>query len=402
MQTRRLAALADQGIVSATNFLLFLYCARTLDSEDWGAFGFAYAAVLFCQGFQRAIVTIPMITLSPTPAQWHENSEAWAGLNSSLLLAVMVFGGMLSAFTTLIDVDWLAISATSATALSAPMLLMEYSRRATIQNDHFGRLVFMALAYMFGILTIAILWPSAWHTRWLPVAAVIAGSCAAAFVFLTGKTSILLGKVRPGFAIEGHRGFSMWAALSHLGYSGYNFGVQAMLGAISGPAALGIFHACRALIQPVNTLIGAMDSIDKPRAARAYAATGRFGLFRSLRSTLMGLAILGGVYLGLAALFDTWLLRIAFGARYSDQESVVLWWCIVSALTICAQPVESGLYVAGRTREMFLSRVASSLGSLGCAYFLIGPFGPVGALAAMAVGFGVSALLGSLILKKMA
>ncbi len=60
----RAAAVLEQLAVSGANFIAFLIFARQLAPAQFGEFGFAYALVLFVQGFQRALVTIPMIPFS--------------------------------------------------------------------------------------------------------------------------------------------------------------------------------------------------------------------------------------------------------------------------------------------------------------------------------------------------
>jgi O-antigen/teichoic acid export membrane protein len=398
--SRRVAVLIDQGLVSGANFLVFLYCARLLSPEQWGEFGFAYATVLFCQGFQRAMVTIPMIAFSPSARDWKVTASAWASINSRLMVITTVIGAVAVVLANLIGVTWLASSAHVATLLTIPMFGMEFARRAVIQEENFGKLVGMAAGYTLGVGCVVAGWPTAWDIQWIPVLAVMAGALFSMLAFGFGNWNMLFGRYSPTLSLVEHKRFSFWATLSHLGFSGYNFGVQSLLGALAGPAALGVFHACRTLLQPVSILIGAMDSIDKPRAARAYAETGRAGLFKKLKNAFIALACLAGSYIVFVLITNTWLLNLAYGQRYHGQESVVALWCLVSAFTAIAQPVESGLYVIHRTRELFYSRLMASALSLACGFLLIGKLGAIGALTAMAVGYAVSAILGLWILKR--
>jgi O-antigen/teichoic acid export membrane protein len=399
---RRLAALIDQGLVSATNFGMFLYCARVLSVELWGAFGFAYATVLFLQGFQRAAVIIPMITFNPKLADWQANAAAWARLNACLIVLATVACAIAAAIGFAVGIAWLAFSMVGAMVLLIPMFLLEFARRAVIQQENFEQLVALAAAYSAGCIGTLIVWTVLGPSRWMPVGAVAAGATCATTLFTFWHSPLLLGSNTGNSNIHEARQFSVWASMGHLGFSGYNFGAQAILGALGGPVALGYFHACRALLQPVNTLIGAMDSIDKPRAARAYVQSGRPGLIKTLGTALGLLTLLSGAYITGVLLFNAELLSLAYGRRYEGQEQVVAWWCAVAALTVLAQPLESGLYVIRRTKEMFYSRLLASAASLLSAWLLIGPFGAIGALAAIAVGYAISAACGALLLRQYA
>ncbi|MEZ5643421.1 MAG: hypothetical protein R3E70_15575 [Burkholderiaceae bacterium] len=114
---------------------------------------------------------------------------------------------------------------------------------------------------------------------------------------------------------------------------------------------MGVFHACRILVQPINTLIGATDSVDKPRAARALAQDGFVGMRRVLGRSLTVLLALGLPYLLIIAATASWLLPWLLGEAYRGQTHVVTWWCAVALAMLIAQPVESGLYVTRRVRQ---------------------------------------------------
>ena len=89
---RRGAALVEQGAVAGANFVAFVLFARALEPAAWGEFGFAYALLLFLQGFQRALVTIPMVTFSARAADggWEAGRRAWVRGNTSLALLCAV------------------------------------------------------------------------------------------------------------------------------------------------------------------------------------------------------------------------------------------------------------------------------------------------------------------------
>ncbi len=402
---RRASALLEQGLVSGAHFVAFLLFARALPAEAWGAFSLAYGLVLFAQGFQRALVSIPLVAFSATPGGWDTQRHGWARANTALAAVGLLLLGAAAAGVALAGVPWLLQVLLLALLLAVPLLVHEFARRAAVQE---GRLdLFAGMGALYALVLLAITaacslqapgtaaavvtaWPA-----WQPAVAVaVAASAAAALYRLVARRAVLAAPGRPPRA-AGYPAFAGWSTLGHLAYSGYNFGVQAVLAALAGPAAVGAFHACRTLVQPVSTLISAMDSIDKPRAATARAAQGLPAMRRVLLRTLGVMALLGVPYLALVALQADTLLGLAYGPRYADQGPLVWMWCLVALCSIVSQPVESGLYVAHRTRPLFAARALAALVALAAAVPLVQSHGAIGALAAMALGYALSAMLGT-------
>lgn len=399
---RRGAALLEQGFVSGANFVAFLLFARHLTPEVWGEFGLAYALVLFLQGFQRALVTIPMIPFTAAAPGWDAKRSIWVGANSTLAI-----GGALLLWAAAGAAHWLAPtwvqhSMLMAALLVGPLTMHEFARRAAVQESRFDLLAAMGAAYALPLLIAALLPAPPELKAWLPAAGVGLGALGSALLYQwrAGRSALSRPGLPPPQA--SYRSYSAWALLSHLGYSGYNFGVQAVLAGLAGPAAVGVFHACRTFVQPVSTVMGAMDSIDKPRAAATLVAAGPAAMRKVLWRNLCLTALVALPYLALVASgADAWL-ALAYGEQYAGQASVVQMWSVVALCSIVSQPVESGLYVAQRTRAMFCGRAVAAGVSLAAAVPLVGTYGVTGALVAMALGFAIAAVMGSLSLAKLA
>ncbi len=392
---QRVAALVEQLALSGANFIAFLVLARHLSPADWGAFGFAYALLLFMQGFQRASVTIPMIPYSARGAGWSATRHAWAGMNLGLGLLCAAGLAAVAALLQTMGGGWLGQAFAMASLLALPMFLHEFARRAAIQEGRADLLAAMGVAYAV-VLILGVLWPgAAGRGAWSACIAWAAAAAVAAAVYATkGETAVRLrGAAWP--RSPGYRHYVGWATLSHLGHSGYNFGVQAILAALAGPAAVGAFHACRTLVQPVSVLLNAMDGIDKPRAAAALATGGPAAMRRVLWHSLATMAVLALPVLTVAALWATPLLKLAYGERYATQGTLVAAWCIASVCMLLAQPVESGLYMSHRTRALFFGRAAAAAAGTGLALWWVPLHGATGAVAALAAGFFVAAVSGA-------
>lgn len=396
---RRVVALLEQGALSGANFLTFIWFARQVTPTAWGEFGFAYALVLFMQGFQRAIVTIPMIPFSAAAGGWTGVRLTWVRVHMLVQLACLSALAAAAVLAVVLGADWVARSLMMAAALTAPMFLHEFARRCAIQEERFDVLLITAVAYVLALFGSAALVGQRAVGAWGPVAGVACGGLAAMLAYAVLARRSLVGLPAAWHLMpEGLGGYAKWSVLGHLGFSGYNFGIQALLGAISGPAAVGVFHACRTLIQPVATVIGAMDSVDKPRAAHALTTSGLAAMRRVLLRSLVAILCLGLPYLLLVGLTADELLELAYRDRYAGHGGAVLMWCFVALGMMLAQPVESGLYVCRRTRAMFYSRAIAALIGLAAAVPLVQEHGAVGALGAMVIAYLVTATLGAIVL----
>ncbi|MDP2006067.1 MAG: oligosaccharide flippase family protein [Rubrivivax sp.] len=392
---RRWAALLEQVLVSGASFIAFLLLARGLTPEAWGSFGLAFALVLFAQGFQRALVTLPMLSfgaaVASAPGDAFPGRGAWSAANTALAATAAALLAAAAGVAALARAGWVVDALGMAALLMLPAMGHEFARRAAVQAARLDLLAGMGAVFAAVLLAMVLLpLPPAWRP-WQPALGLgLAWTAAAA---LHAARSGLALWPRPGRPprLAGYAAYGRWALGSHLAYSGYNFGVQALLAALAGPAALGAFHACRALVQPVSTLQAAMDSVDKPRAAAALARDGSEGLRRVLRRSFVTVAGLALPYLAVVSFAAGPLLTLAYGERYAGQQAVVSMWCLVALCSLLSQPVESGLYVARCTRALFWARVLAAVLGLGTAFPLIAQFGAAGALAAMALGFALAA-----------
>jgi O-antigen/teichoic acid export membrane protein len=400
----RAAALLEQAFLAGGNFLAFLLFARALTPAQWGEFGFAYALVLFVQGFQRAGVTIPMMAFATRSLPWAGARAAWAGTNAGVALlglAALALAAGLAHWGP----RWLMHSLALAALMLVPMLMHEFARRAAVQERRADLLAPMGAVYGVSLLLTA--WPGLpWLLQApglgphalssaLPALGVALGAMGATLVYQFGTRRTVLAPPAGLPAEPALRGFVGWAAASHLGYSGYNFGIQVVLGAVAGPAAVGVYHACRTLVQPVFVLITALDSIDKPRAAVALSRGGAAALRRALRKAMGVISAIALPYLLLVAAQADAALGLLYGDLYRGNAGVVLLWCLVALLSMVAQTVETGLYVALRTRELFYGRAVAALAALVAAALAVPLWGTAGALLATAIGYGLTSTLGS-------
>jgi O-antigen/teichoic acid export membrane protein len=170
--------------------------------------------------------------------------------------------------------------------------------------------------------------------------------------------------------------------LNNIPYAIYNSAtVVILIGVLVGPVPAAVFTAARTLTNPAISIVSAIDSTDKPRAARALAEQGVAGLRRSVSGTRRLLIGLTGSYLGLVALFADPLIALAFHGRYAGVEHEVQILALAFFLFCLNQPSETLLIVLKASEAMFAVRTAAAVATV-IALIAAIPFGVKG----MAIG----------------
>ncbi|MCW5640841.1 MAG: oligosaccharide flippase family protein [Rhodoferax sp.] len=404
MKLSRLSALFEQGFISGSNFLILIFAARVLEPAQWGVFSFAMACVLMVQGLQRAAVILPMVNQCATPEGLRQHQSSWyrmqlfaTGISIGLLLIVVWLPGLPPQHA------WVAHSAAVAALLTGPIYFYEFNRRLLILRGLQNKLIWVAISYalVLGVGAAVI------HLQHLEsINAVLLVFLSAQLVGAMGTAALLgmpsLHMTWSAAQIAENVQFAKWAFLSSIAFSGYNFAVQAILGAFSGPGAVGLFNAARNFIQPVNTLIQAMDSVDKPRTSKMYATSGTRGLFTAVLASLRWLLLIGGPFVLLMGAFGGDLLVLVYGNHYAGNQTLMLAWAVAAGLILVAHPVETGLLVKRFPKQLFVSRLIAATVALGLAFGMIPDLGAVGAVISLATGWALAAAIGFAFLRERA
>ena len=404
MKSNRHLALVEQALISGGNFVLYLYAARTLPKEDWGELSLSLGLILVIQGFQRAFVTIPMVTSGGDAKAFSVAIEFWKKVQ--FLVTVTMLLGLLICYviSALTSPTWVQHVLVYAMALLVPAFYQEFVRRTTVMSLSMTRLVWMASAYAI-TLTISMIASVSLSFSSQPWAFVITLAGASVSSFAISGVSLWSRSTATkngGWSYGSLWRFGRWAAASSLAYTGYNFAIQGLLAAISGPIAAGTFAATRNLTQPVNTLIQAIDTVDKPRAGRAFAADGMPGLSAVIHRSWGWMLLIAVPYLILIFAFSDSALSVLYGTKYQDGGSAVQLWCLVVLAMIFAQPLETGLYVVRRPDWLFYGRMASALSVLAAAPWLIERWSFNGALSALFSGWTLAGVCAIVQLRMMA
>lgn len=395
IQSFRILPLLEQGIISVTNFIALIIMARLLTKDEFGIFTLAFTFATFAQGFQRAMISLPLVTFNPIIKLLRRELPNW----TCLLLLLSSALSFLLASTGLILVllrieNWLQQAFFGAAALIIPLFTYEFLRRyAFIEAQRMLHLIGFAALYSLSYLGMLVYFISHIKNAFGGIAA-LAG--ASLLVTILGFWQFRLNPfILPRFSslcvfLSKLKSFWKWATLSHLAYSGYNYMNMFILSAFSGPAQVAVYSATRNLAQPLVILQTAIDNTDKPRASRAFLNGGFSSMAKSLWNTTKLLIMLGLIYSVLMALAAPIVLHLFYAGKYDSYTSEVILWLGGSLLLLVGQPLESGLYILKRPDLLFQGRLWATIVSITAAFLLIPSFGVRGALTAFMIGWFTS------------
>jgi O-antigen/teichoic acid export membrane protein len=373
----RFNSLADQGLQGVANIVAIAALGRALAPDQFGAVGIAVGIYYFVAGFHRSIVVLPYITehehlgTAAEDRRYHSNWW-WISVAVSLVLAAML-GAM--ALALLLASTWqpawhwgvspLALGA----LLTPPLLWAEHIRRWLYKIGRSDVVALISALYALVLVGGAILLP---HLR----ADALGGTLAFVAAGLAATVLPLLAllpcapDVPASFAcLARHRQFATWLALTILPYVFYSSAtVVVLIGLFDGAYAAAVFTAARTLTNPAVSIVSAVDSIDKPRAARALAEHGIAGLRESVRKTRLLLIAVTGGYLAAVALFAEPLLHLLFQSRYPGITQEVRVLALAIFLFCLNQPSETLLIVLRASKVMFVARSLTAMVTVAALY----------------------------------
>lgn len=366
----RLFSLIDQGAQGVANILATAALGRALPNEQFGAIGLAIGIYYFVAGFHRSAVVLPYITehapeLNAKAARQYHSDWWWFNVVVALGLAAGLVGiaGLLWVAARwhpqmALGIEPLLLGA----MITPPLLFAEHVRRWLYKIGKPNAAAFVALLYALCLVAGAIILPYFHPGAFSGALVWLAAGMAATLAALIGLRPRGLSIARSLDCFHRHRRFAVWLSLTIIPYVFYSSAtVVILIGLLDGALAAAVFTAARTLTNPAVSIVSAVDSIDKPRAAHALATQGIAGLRHSVQRTRLLLIVVTGGYLALVALGAQPLLDLAFHHRYSDITQEVRLLALATFLFCLNQPSETMLIVLRASATMFATRTATAI-----------------------------------------
>lgn len=321
-------SLADQVLVSGSNFLTGIVLARTLGIEAFGAYVVAQMYLLYANTFQASLVVSPM--MSVVPAQ-HDKAEQLRMIRGFMGYALLV---LLITLVGVLGLAWLLGQFTSHLGIGQLVLPLAVAMGSFQTQDWIRRALYVqtknrqvffsdAIAYggQFGIL----LWLSlnaALDVDAALWAMAVAFSVSALFTLPNARLWPDLPRavqIVKAYSRASRDYFASWQ-LQWLGSQGVILLGTGMV----GPQAAGAIRAAQNLLGPVNVLFQWMDNVIPVRSALRLRDAGRAALVAYLgRIAWMGVLALS-LFALILMLVDEPLIVFLYGEEYRPFAVLVV------------------------------------------------------------------------------
>jgi O-antigen/teichoic acid export membrane protein len=386
---RSAQTIADQILVSASNFLTGIILVRGLGLEAFGKFTIAYVILLLANSIQLSFISSPMITLGSLCATGDDRREFVRGVYGVQLM----FCAIATLSTVGVTVIYMMVDRSGVPphfvlpfALAVALyLLQDWLRRYfftvgkaqdSLWND--------AISYGGQVIVLGLLWEMHWLTIGTAFWTIALTSGIAFFI---GAILERLRSTRTETSTAWRRIRSLSIDLgiaNQLQWLVYQ-GAMLVGASVAGPQAAGGVRATQNVIGPVNIAFQAMENIVPIRAAEEMRVGGiqraarflfRFGAagFVALLVVFSAASLLSGRFL---SFFYGHQLRVYAGVLNLQMFYFLLAWPI-RQLTFLFRTIES-------TRPILISSVVAALLSMSLVYPMVRGYGALGIVMA-AVG----------------
>jgi O-antigen/teichoic acid export membrane protein len=392
-QRRTHWAVADQVLVSGSNFLTGIILARLLGPAAFGVFVLLQAVMQYVNAFQVSLIFSPMLSNAPQMEEAQRTRYLRGVLALQLVLSALLaaavyalgtLGGLVSSAAALRPPTVLALTAAVFTFQLQDWLRRYYfvhqNSRAACLNDvvsYGGQIVLLVVCALFdddfGLTDV--FWVMA-ITSFLAFVLGYAASRAPVRPAFGDARMVL----RDGWR-TGRDYFIAW----QLQWSGTQ-GVLLVGAGLLGAQAAGGVRAAQNIIGPINILFQAMENVVPVAAARHYKEGGLDSLTAYLwRNTAWGSALLLPVMLGLSLAAEP-LTRLAYGAAYAGYASLVVWQAAAMFLQFYMRQLTYYLRTLQATGVIIQMGAVIALTSVVVAACTVGAYQETGVMLALLAG----------------
>jgi O-antigen/teichoic acid export membrane protein len=362
LKGRETWVLADQAIVSATNFLTNVMLARFMGLREFGIFALAWMSVLFVNSIQYALIISPMMSIGPKQQEKDRPAYFGAAAFQELVLVtvcfVLVFAALdlASSLFRQLQLQHLAWPlAVSALAYQMQDFIRRYffatrqSRHVLVDDtlSYVTQLPIILLLHMYGHLNGA-------NALWAMAGTSILG-------VLIGWLWIEPLEFKWDWikAIsQRHWALSRWLVASALlQWTSTNFFVI-VAPVYFGPAAAGVLKASQNLMGVTHIWFLGLDNVIPVETARRLREGGVPSMLAYTRSILMrwgGLTLLFAIVIGIAPAF--WL-RLIYGFDMLQYSYILRLYALTYVLIFAGGPLRAGLLALEFTQPLFWSYLA--------------------------------------------
>jgi O-antigen/teichoic acid export membrane protein len=380
--------IADQGIVSAANFLTGVIVARMCTIEENGLYALAFTLVVMCNNLQTALVSAAYTIFSPRFSGQDHARYSGSVLFHQLSLAAL-------AVVVLVGVGCLGLGPAGFPAvlrvLSLAILfimLKEFARQVCFATSRTKTV--LVLDAGVSILTVGSLlllarFGELFAYRAYEVIGVVSGGAAFIwFLVVRRRFAFVRTQVLPDFRMNW--GFSKWIFAYNLAYIASNQVYPWLLAAFHGVKANGIFGACATVVFVANPLIIGLGNYLGPKTAHAFAEGGAPELHRTVVMADRFFLVTMILYCLAMTFAGSWILAFLAGGKYTGNGMVITLLSLGQLVWALTVPSNFGLNALERSDVSFKSLLLAMAVMATLGVWLVRIWGPAGMAAGLLAG----------------
>lgn len=358
--------LADQGLISGSNFAVAVLLARWLPPEEYGAYAIAMSLFLLLANVHQALILEPFMVLHDTRRR--------EGLGSVFTINLLLCG----LFVVVLAAAGLAFqaagqrslgSALEGLAFAVPFLFSFWLLRAASYVKQTPGPAALVSALYCGVLAGGVLLARQLGVLSPPLvfAAMAAGSLGAAVVLgYALRWRFSEPGVRRDMADTSRRHWSYgrWA----LGTAGVMWmhvnGFTPAIGVLLGVREAGALAAVMNFFLPIGSIFNALGRLFLPHLSQAFAGQGAAAVKRKIR--IFGLLIFGGtmVYAAAMTVLRDQLFAVFYAGKFDAFTYLVPGLMLSAVLSTTAAATDVGLRAMRAPSSVFIVNSVAAAVSL--------------------------------------
>ena len=328
--TKGMLAIADQGLIAASNFLMAVLLGRQLKSDEYGAWALAIEIFLLLAVLHAAFVLEPMTVFGP--ADYKGRTREYLGtllrVHSWIMIATAAVLAAAAGIIYLTGAAPLA-KAMLGMAVSTPFVLVFWViRRAFYIDLDPGGSVWGAAVYSAALLAgLAVCYRFHWLS---PFTAFLLTAVAAVVTIpaLTHRIKPIFGASEgPSYklAADQHWKYGRWALGSSVASWAITASFYFMLTSFRGLGATGSLKALLNISSPIGTAFVAISLLTVPWGARIHAGGDSRAMLRfAERLTVLYIAGTAAYFVAVVLLRGP-ILHIMYGNKYGEVAGLIPW-----------------------------------------------------------------------------
>lgn len=379
-------AIADQAVVSATNFATSILLGWSGKSE-LGVYYLALSLLVFFRGVQEQLITAPYLVYSHrrtgAAAEVYAGSVLLHHLGIGLLSTVIVSALLLlGAGPSAMGPVWLLLL-----GIAPLYLLRDFARQMLFAHGNLRMAlvldVLVAVVQLGAMLPLALLGLLSVELAWLCIAF---ASGLAALLWALTKPDVFRGNLAAARAHAAENwSFARWALLTQVIGSSTPYLMPWIVAGIQGTTETGLLGACTTIVGLSNMFLIGVGNFLSPKAARAFATGGVPALQRVLwqRGTLCAAAL--GLTAFLAFTIGGPVASIVYGPDFAGCGLIMGLLSLAALANSLGMTAGNGLCSMDRPGANLWADVGTFVVSIVSMFALISLFGTLGAALATLV-----------------